>query len=71
MLIAATAEVPNKLLMEKKREAFEQVTVQAQDLLVKQREDYERQREAIAKQHQEHMEDAKAKRASSGRSHEN
>jgi hypothetical protein len=55
MLIAATAEAPNKLLMEKKREAFEQVTAQAQDLLVKQREDYERQREAIAKQHQEHM----------------
>ena len=32
MLIAATAEVPNKLLMERKREAFEQVTAQAQDL---------------------------------------
>jgi hypothetical protein len=30
MLIAATAEAPNKLLMEKKREAFEQVTAQAQ-----------------------------------------
>ena len=35
MLIAATAELPNKLLMEKKREAFEQVTAQAQELLVK------------------------------------
>ena len=55
MLIAATAEVPNKLLMERKREAFEQVTAQAQDLLVKQRQDYEKQREAIALQHQEHM----------------
>ena len=51
MLIAATAEVPNKLLMERKREAFEQVTAQAQDLLVKQRQDYERQRDAIALQH--------------------
>jgi hypothetical protein len=56
MLIAATAELPNKLLMEKKREAFEQVTAQAQDLLVRQRQDYERQRDAIALQHQEHME---------------
>jgi hypothetical protein len=56
MLIAATAEVPNKLLMERKREAFEQVTAQAQDLLIKQRQDYEKQREAIALQHQEHME---------------
>ena len=56
MLIAATAKVPNKLLMERKREAFEQVTAQAQDLLVKQRQDYERQRDAIALQHPEHME---------------
>ncbi len=56
MLIAATAEAPNRLLMEKKREAFEQVTARAQSLLVKQREDYEKQREAIAKQHQEHLE---------------
>ena len=56
MLIAATAEVPNKLLMERKREAFEQVTAQAQDLLVRQRQDYERQRDVIALQHQEHME---------------
>ncbi len=30
MLIAATAKAPNKLLMEKKRETFEQVTAQAQ-----------------------------------------
>jgi hypothetical protein len=56
MLIAATAEAPNKLLMEKKREAVEEVTAQAQSLLVKQREDYEKQRDAIAQQHQEHME---------------
>ena len=42
--------------MERKREAFEQVTAQAQDLLVKQRQDYERQRDAIALQHQVHME---------------
>jgi hypothetical protein len=56
MLIAATAEAPNRRLMERKREAFEQVTAQAQELLEKQREDYERQREAIAKQHQEHLE---------------
>ena len=56
MLIAATAEMPNRLLMEKKREAFEEVTAQAQDLLTKQRQDYERQREAIELQHQEHLE---------------
>ncbi len=55
-MIAVTAEAPNKLLLEKKREAFEQVTEQAQSLLIKQREDYERQREAIALQHHEHME---------------
>ena len=55
MLIAATAEMPNRLLMEKKREAFEEVTAKAQDLLLKQRQDYERQREAIALQHQEHL----------------
>jgi hypothetical protein len=42
--------------MERKREAFDQVTAQAQEVLEKQREDYERQREAIAKQHQEHLE---------------
>ena len=42
--------------MERKREAFEQVTAQAQDLLAKQRQDYEEQRAAIALQHQEHME---------------
>ena len=56
MLIAATAEAPNRLLMERKREAFDQVTAQAQELLAKQREDHERQREATAKQHQEHLE---------------
>ena len=56
MLIAATAEMPNRLLMETKREAFEEVTAQAQDLLTKQRQDYERQREAIELQHQEHLE---------------
>jgi hypothetical protein len=56
MLIAASAEAPNRLLMERKREAFDQVTAQAQELLEKQRNDYERQREAIAKQHQEHLE---------------
>jgi hypothetical protein len=33
MLIAATAEAPNRLLIESKREAFEQVTAQAQDML--------------------------------------
>jgi hypothetical protein len=38
MLIAATAEAPNRLLMERKREAFDQVTAQAQELLAKQRE---------------------------------
>ncbi len=32
------------------------MTAQAQELLEKQREDYETQREAIAKQHQEHLE---------------
>jgi chromatin segregation and condensation protein Rec8/ScpA/Scc1 (kleisin family) len=53
MLIAATAELPNKLLIERKREAFDQVTAQAQDLLMRQRQDYEKQREAIALQHQE------------------
>ena len=42
--------------MERKREAFDQVTARVQELLEKQREDYERQREAIAKQHQEHLE---------------
>ncbi len=56
MLIAATAEAPNRLLMERKREAFDQVIAQAQELLEKQRENYERQREAIVKQHQEHLE---------------
>jgi hypothetical protein len=56
MLIAATSEAPNRLLMVKKREAFEQVTAQAQSLLEKQREDYERQRVEAAKQHQEHLE---------------
>jgi hypothetical protein len=56
MLIAATGEASNRLLMVKKREAFEQVTAQAQSLLVKQREDYEKQRETLAQQHQEHME---------------
>ena len=53
MLIAATAEAPNRLLMESKREAFEQVTAQAQVMLEKQRHDYEKQREAIERQHQE------------------
>jgi hypothetical protein len=56
MLIAATAKAPNKLLMERRKKAFEQVTAQVQNLLENQREDYERQREAIAKQHQEHLE---------------
>ena len=63
MLIAATAEAPNRLLMESKRAAFEQVTAQAQDMLEKQRHDYEKQCEAIeerhqelAKQHHEHLE---------------
>jgi hypothetical protein len=37
MLIAASAEAPNRLLMERKREAFDQVTAQAQELLEKQR----------------------------------
>ena len=53
MLIAATAEAPNRLLMESKRAAFEQVTAQAQDMLEKQRHDYEKQCEAIEKRHQE------------------
>jgi hypothetical protein len=53
MLIAATAEAPNRLLMESKREAFEQITAQAQDMLEKQRHDYEKQCEAIEKRHQE------------------
>ncbi len=47
MLIAATAEAPNRLLMESKRAAFEQVTAQAKDMLEKQRHDYEKQCEAI------------------------
>jgi hypothetical protein len=42
MLIAATAEAPNRLLMERKRAAFEEVTAQAQDMLEKQRHDYEK-----------------------------
>jgi hypothetical protein len=49
--------------MERKREAFDQVTAQAKNMLEKQRDDYERQREEIerqhqelAKQHQEHLE---------------
>ena len=53
MLIAATAEAPNRLLMESKRAAFEQVTAQAKDMLEKQRHDYEKQCEAIEKRHQE------------------
>ena len=53
MLIAATAEAPNRLLMESKREAFEQVTAQAKDMLEKQRNDYEKQCEAIERRHQE------------------
>ena len=44
MLIAATAEAPNRLLMKSKKEAFEQVTAQAQNMLEKQRDDYKRQR---------------------------
>ncbi len=53
MLIAATAEAPNRLLMESKRAAFDQVTAQAKDMLEKQRHDYEKHCEAIEKRHQE------------------
>ncbi len=65
MLIAATAEAPNRGIMEKKREAFEQVREQAQCLLDKRREDYEKQSETIALQYREHTNgnnDGKAER---------